>query len=159
LNKCEYKIILPQCFYSNFSKPFLKIGIFPRKIFIFDGNIPIMSFRPLDGFIDFPQNAQPEDPHMGLTFDYEFAGKRMGDQVSLLIHSWVIDYQGNIFSRKGSYILPRIDAVDCLTKHIRDHIVFLGLDDMSCRRLMRDFELDNKKCIIYNSLEFSKGLR
>jgi hypothetical protein len=49
-----------------------------------------MSFRPLDGFLDFPENTQPEDLYMGLTFDYEFAGKRMGDQVSLLIHSWVI---------------------------------------------------------------------
>jgi len=118
-----------------------------------------MSFRPLDGFIDFPENAQPEDPYMELTFDYEFAGKRMGDQISLLIHSWIIDYQGNIFSRKGSYILPRINAVDCLTKHIRDHIVFLGLDDMSCRRLLREFEIDNKKCISYNTLEFDKEVR
>jgi len=83
----------------------------------------------------------------------------MGDQVSLLIHSWIIDYQGNIFSRKGSYILVRINAVDCLSKHIRDHIVFLGLDDMSCRRLMRNFELDNKKCITYDTLEFKKGVR
>jgi hypothetical protein len=118
-----------------------------------------MSFRPLDGFIDFPENAQPEDPYMGLTFDYEFAGKRLGDQVSLLIHSWIIDYQGNIFSRKCSYILPRINAAECLTKHIRDHIVFLGLDDISCRRLMRDFELDNKKCITYNTRDFSKEVR
>jgi len=37
-----------------------------------------MSFRPLDGFIDFPENAQPEDPYMELTFDYEFAGKKNG---------------------------------------------------------------------------------
>ncbi len=118
-----------------------------------------MSFRPLDGFINFPEKDLPEELDMGFTFDYEFAGKRMGDQVSLLVHSWIIDYQGKIFSRKGSYILARIDAVVCLTKHIRDHIVFLGLDDMSCRRLMRDFELDNKKCITYNSLEFSKGVR
>jgi len=118
-----------------------------------------MSFRPLDGFIDFPGNTLPEDLDMDFKFDYEFAGKRMGDQVSLIIHSWVVDYQGNIFSRKGSYILPRINAVECLTKHIRDHIVFLGLDDMSCRRLLRDFELDNKKCITYDTLEFRKEVR
>ncbi len=115
-----------------------------------------MSFRPLYGFIDFPENVKPEDLHLGLTFDYEFAGKRTGELVCLLIHSWVIDFQGNIFSRKCEYMLPRIKAVDCLTQHIRDHIVFLGLDDMSCRRLMRDFELDNKKCITYDVLEFGK---
>jgi len=56
-------------------------------------------------------------------------------------------------------MLPRIKAVDCLTQHIRDHIVFLGLDDMSCRRLMRDFELDNIKCVTYDVLEFGKGVR
>jgi len=53
-------------------------------------------------------------------------------------------------------MLPRLKAVDCLTQHIRDHIVFLGLDDMSCRRLLRDFELDNKKCVVYDVLEFGK---
>ena len=63
-----------------------------------------MSFRPLDGFIDFPLNDIPEDPHMGLDFDYEFAGKKLGEQLSLLVHSWGIDYQGKIYSRKGSYI-------------------------------------------------------
>jgi len=49
-----------------------------------------MSFRPLDGFIDFPVNTLPEDLDMGLKFDYEFAGKKMGDQVSLII-SWYMN--------------------------------------------------------------------
>ncbi len=43
-----------------------------------------MSFRPLYGFIDFPENVKPEDLHLGLTFDYEFAGKRTGELVCLL---------------------------------------------------------------------------
>lgn len=115
-----------------------------------------MSFRPLNGYLDVPAEDKPEDPHMGLSFDYEFAGKRLGEQVSLLIHSWIVDASGKIYSRRGEYILPRIDALTCLTKHIRDHIVFIGLDDASCRRLMRDFQVDNKKSIPYNSLEFHR---
>ena len=114
-----------------------------------------MSFRPLDGFIDFPLNDIPEDPHMGLEFDYEFAGKKLGEQLSLLIHTWVVDYEGKIYSRKGSYILPALDSIDCLTMHIRNHLVNLGVDDMSCRRLMRDFEVDNKKSIPYDTLTFN----
>lgn len=106
-----------------------------------------MTLRPLHGYNDFPANEKPEDPHLGLNFDYEFAGKRMGEQVSLLIHSWIIDYRGNIFSRKASYLLPRIDALPAITKHIRKHLIDMGVDDMSCRRLMRDFKVDNRKCI------------
>jgi hypothetical protein len=37
-----------------------------------------LRFKPLDGFIEFPVNTQPEDLYMGLIFDYEFAGRRMG---------------------------------------------------------------------------------
>ncbi|MEP6262881.1 MAG: hypothetical protein ABJ092_14990 [Gillisia sp.] len=118
-----------------------------------------MSFRPLDGFFDFPISEILEDPHMGLEFDYEFAGKRLGDQLTLLIHSWVIDFQGKIYSRKGNYILPATDSIECITKHIRNHIVHLGVDDMSCRRIMRDFEVDNKKSIPYDTLTFNKLTR
>lgn len=115
-----------------------------------------MRIRPLNGYSDFPENETPEDPHLGLSFDYEFAGERMGEQLSLLVHSWIIDYQGKVFSRKGGYILPRIDAIEAITKHIRDHLVNMGVDDMSCRRLMRDFEVDKEKCIPYDKWTFTK---
>lgn len=118
-----------------------------------------MSFRPLDGFIDFPLNDIPEDPHMGIEFDYEFAEKRLGEQLSLLIHSWVIDYQGKIYSRKGNYILSASDSIECVIIHIRNHLVNLGVDDMSCRRLMRDFEVENYKSIPYDTLTFNMPAR
>lgn len=114
----------------------------------------IMSFLPLGGFKDFPENQQPEDPHLGLEFDYEFAGERMGSQVSLLIHSWIIDYQGNIFSRKATYNLPRTEAITCIIRHIQKHLLAMGVDDMSCRRLMRDFEVKGEKAIAYERREF-----
>lgn len=118
-----------------------------------------MSFRPLDGYIDFPLNKIPEDPHMGLSFDYEFAGKRKGEQVSLLIHSWIIDHRGNVFSRKGEYFLPRVDTIDAITKHVKTHLIDMGVDDMSCRRMMRAFEVDNGKAISYDAMEFNKLLK
>lgn len=115
-----------------------------------------MSFNPLSGYIDFPQNEAPEDPHMGINFDYEFAGKRTGEMVSLLIHSWIIDHQGKVYSRKASYFFPRVDAVEAITKHIKAHLTKMGVDDMFCRRLMRDFEVDNEKAIPYDMMEFSR---
>lgn len=57
-----------------------------------------MSFRPLGGYFGFPMEKLPEDPHLGLDFDYEYACKYMGEQMSLIIQSWVIDYTGKIFS-------------------------------------------------------------
>ena len=115
-----------------------------------------MSLRPLGGYIDFPLNTLPEDPHLGLTYDYEFAGKPMGEQLELLIHSWVIDDPGNIYSRRATYIIPQINAIECITLHIRNHIISLGVEDMSCRRLMRDLEINKEKAISYESL--SSGL-
>jgi hypothetical protein len=32
----------------------------------------------------------------------------------------------------------------------------MGVDDMFCRRLMRDFEVDNEKAISYDMMEFSR---
>ena len=118
-----------------------------------------MSFIPLNGYIEFPLNEIPEDPHMGLSFDYEFAGKRTGDMVSLLIHSWIIDHRGNVFSRKASYFLPRVDAVTAITKHIRTHLIDMGVDDMFCRRLLRDFEVESEKSIPYDNMEFSRQIK
>lgn len=106
-----------------------------------------MNYKPLGGYFDLPCDKAPENPHLGLTFDYEFAGKPMGEQLSLLIHSWIIDHPGNIFSRKANYFIPRPNAVECISKHIKDHLIAMGVDDMSCRRLMRDFEVDKKKVI------------
>lgn len=110
----------------------------------------------MHGFIELPSNEKPEDPHLGLSFDYEFSGKRMGEQVSLHIHSWIIDYQGKVFSRKGNYLLPRVDAVEAITKHIRNHLMDMGIDDMSCRRLLRDFEVEKEKSIPFDSWTFHK---
>lgn len=118
-----------------------------------------MAYRPLEGYIDFPAGILPEDPHIALCFDYEFAGKRMGEEVSLLIHSWVIDHMNNIFTRRASYILSRVDAVDCISLHIRNHLIAMGLEDMSCRRLMRNFEVDPGKAVAYDLMEFNKIVR
>lgn len=114
-----------------------------------------MNYRPHEGHIDFPEGKTLEDPHLDINFSYEFAKKSMGDQLFLLVHSWIIDYQGNIFSRKSSYLLARTDAIDCLTRHIRNHLVNMGVDDMSCRRLMRDFEVDNGRNISYELLSIN----
>lgn len=117
-----------------------------------------MNFKPLYGYIDFPFNEKPGDHHLGLSFDYEYAGKRMGEQVSLLIHSWIIDHRGNVYSRKGEYMLPRVNAIDAITKHIKTHLTNMGVDDMSGRRLMRDFEVGKEKSIPYDVMVFSRHL-
>lgn len=111
-----------------------------------------MSFKPLGGYLDLPSENMLEDSHMGVDFGYEYARDLMGDQMSLVIHSWVIDYLGTIFSRKATYLISRIDEVECITKHTRNHLIEVGIDDMSCRRLMRYFEVDNSKIVSYESI-------
>lgn len=34
-----------------------------------------MDYRAHGGYIDLPSDKVPEDPHLDLAFDYEFAGK------------------------------------------------------------------------------------
>lgn len=63
-------------------------------------------------------------------------GKRNGEVLDLLVHNWVIDNNENIFKRKGNYLINRIDAVDCITAHVRTHLKDLGIADMELRRLM-----------------------
>ena len=108
-----------------------------------------MGFSPLDGYMNIPLITKPEDPHMGIRFDYEFSKKRMGDQICLFIHSWIIDHRGSIFSRKATYSIALNDEFECITKHIKDHMISMGLEDMSCRKLMRYFEIDKSKHISY----------
>lgn len=78
--------------------------------------------------------------------------------MELLVHSWVIDNNENIFKRKGNYLIKRTDAVDCITEHLRIHLKDLGIADMELRRLMRDFDVDAKKALKYAPYRFNNNL-
>jgi hypothetical protein len=110
----------------------------------------------MGGYINHPANEIIEDPHHGVEYDYEYAGEKVGEQLSLLIHSWIIDYEGKVYSRKGTYILHRKDAIECISEHLKGHLVNMGVDDMTCRRLMRGFTVDKNKCIPYDIFTFNR---
>lgn len=116
-----------------------------------------MKFRPLGGYLDIPVNGEIEDT-LNLVFDYQFMGKRNGEILDLLIYSCVIDYNENIFKRKSKYLIKRIDAVKCITYHIKNHLKNLGIADMELRRLTRDFEVDKSKTLKYDVYKFDNNL-
>ena len=110
--------------------------------------------RPLGGNKDSPPTATIEQPYLGVTVDYKFAGKNFspnGSQCSLLLWTYVYDHRESLYERRSYQIVPRKEVKDLIRSRIEDHLKDLGIDPVQRKGIMREWELDNSKCVPYDS--------
>ena len=113
--------------------------------------------RPLGGYKDSHPEPIIDQPHLGVTVDYKFAGKKFsptGTQVSLVIWTYVYDHQERIYERRSHQIVSRKEVKDLIRSRIEDHLKDLGVDPVQRKGLLRGWELDNSKCTSYDLREF-----
>ncbi len=111
------------------------------------------------GLIDEPRHEVIQDPHLGVEFDYYFMGQRDLERpksrfINLLTCTMIYDNRGKCFYRKEAKSLERQRVKDHITERIKKHLKDMGVDPVMIRGLMRDFEVDVKKCKPYDLTNF-----
>lgn len=88
----------------------------------------------------------------GLTIDYNFSGKIIGNKgkIELYVTSILIDCCNQTYIRKCRYLGNKKDWKTCIRKHIIQHLLHLGVGFMLAQSLMSDFEVDNKKVVPFD---------
>lgn len=102
------------------------------------------------GKVDHHPQDQIKDGMRGVTFDYNYSGKRVGPvgQIELNVTSIVTDWAGNIYYRTCRYLGHHEGWKRCIRSHIIKHLTDLQVGVMQVRALTGNFEANKSKCKI-----------
>lgn len=110
-----------------------------------------MSFNPLReaGRIDFHPVERIEESLRGVSFDYYYTGKREGcsGQIELHVTCVVTDWQENVFIRKAWFMGHKESWKEVIRSFIMEHLDDLGTGNLLIKRMMQDFEVNDKKYV------------
>lgn len=101
-----------------------------------------------------PEGGFPEDPHLGVEFEYRFMGQTKGVYCTLLLKTVIYDHSGRSFSRKSKFLLPRIQVRECIRENLKDHLQDLNVPVTQIQGMLRDFKVARSKCLAFDPHQF-----
>ncbi len=99
------------------------------------------------GRVDHHPQEVIQDAMKGLSYDYHFAGQRVGSvgQIELSVTSILTDWDNKIYYRTCRYLGHHDGWKSKVRDHIFQHLTDLGVGIMLVRAMMENFEVDKLK--------------